>query len=254
MKNISNNFFQILFDASLFVLKVALLVWFVGCSSTTKLNSSHAISCFNEYPSKEAFDNYMTFHREHAEYDQNSMRLLGCGYYQLGDLAFAEEWLLEAYSRGYSEVAFDLIAIYLKEGQTGLVSQWKVEVDKIQIPETEIYRWLKVVENLELYHQEDHRLPYLEGALADLVDKIKNEGVTPEIESFKDSMVSLIEIEKSCRSNSDSCILPSLHEKRSYMRIFSEGVLATMIPDLPLHWSIDSYDETQKVISIIEQS
>ena len=245
MNSVSNNFFQILFNASLFGLKMTLLLWFVGCGSTTKLNSSHAISCFNEYPNKEVFDNYMTFHREHAERDQNSMRLLGCGYYQLGDLVLAEEWLGKAYSLGYSDIAFDLIAIYLKEGQTNLVSHWKGEVERSQIPETEIYRWLKIIESLEIYSKNNHNLVYLENALESIADKIKNEGVTPETENFKSSIASLIEIEKACLNNSETCTLPNLHEKRSYMKILYEGMLATMIPDLPLHWGINDYEETQ---------
>ncbi len=252
MVKISNNFFKTLLNKPLIGLKsLFLILFFLGCSSTTKLNSSPSSSCFNKFPSKEVFDNYVAFHQEHADSNQNSMRSLGCAFYQQGNLLLAEQWLIEAYRHGHLETAIDLMAIYLKENQINLASQWRRQIEKDRTSETEISRWLKVIEELEKYDQFEST-GYLENAKETLLYKMKYEGSTPITEQLITNINNLISADEECQINGSTCLLPYLNEQKSYIKVFSKGVLATLIPDLPLYWQLEEYDDTKTMIPVVD--
>ena len=219
-----------------------LILFILGCNSKTQLNSTAPSSCFNQFSSKEAFDYYIDFHQEHARANDNSRRLLGCAFYQKGDLFSAEKWLQEAYDQGQKQTAVDFWAIYLKEGQMNLVSYWKEETKKNKIPETTLSRWLIIIEELEKYNNSQN-IWHLKNAQKNLLYKMKHEGSTPIIEQLIDTINKLISTEEDCKMNRPNCSLPYLSEQKSYMKVFSNGVLSTLIPSLPLHWQSEDYKQ-----------
>ena len=220
------------------------LIFFItGCNSSTQISSTAPSSCFNQFPSKKIFDGYINFHQEHAESNDNSMRLLGCALYQKGDLSSAEKWLKEAYDKGNKAIALDFIAIYLKEGQADLASMWEQEAKKKKVPETPVSRWLNVIEELERYESSNNKW-HLQNAQQALANKMKYESPTPFIEQFSESLSKLLKLEEECQFERPECSSYYLKEQRSYMKVVSNGVLSTMIPSLPIHWKYDDYKPT----------
>ena len=106
------------------------------------------IGAFIEFQDTVTFHNYIANHEKYAEEgNPSSMRLLGCAYYQQGNILLAEQWLTQAYEKGKAGSAAALTAIYLKEGDLGKAGVWSQNITL----ETDLVRWLRVIDSLERY-------------------------------------------------------------------------------------------------------
>ena len=214
---------------------------FMGCSFEHQLSSESTNWCFVKFLDRSKLLEYIEVHETQAsqEGSVDSMRLLGCAYYQAGDIKSAEKWLKTAYKEGHSSVPIDLAAIYLKEGDLARASIWQRENT---LEDTARIRWLRVVENIEQYNKTGAST-YLKYTQSALQDKIRYEGQTPMTQEMLQIIETLIEEENACRMKNPECSHVYMNEKKAYMKTFSKGVLALLIPSTPQSWKYDA-DET----------
>ena len=202
-----------------------------------KFRSHLIIGVLHDFENRDNFFEYLNTHEEHAINNRNveSMRLVGCAYYQKGDLDLAEQWLNEAYQNGHEGVPIDLIAIYLKEGDLERALTWKQENT---LEPTARIRWLQVVEPIEHYRKSNQSM-YLHQARAMLEQKIQYEGETPMTSQLLESIIDLINEESVCALRNSNCSIAYTNEKKAYVQIFSQGILSSMIPDVPKSWNYE---------------
>ena len=214
--------------------KWLICIFFLGCHNI-QLHSEQADWCFIDFHSREAFYNYIESHKNYAQKQGHisSMKLLGCAYYQKGQLDLAEKWLSQAYTAGDEGVASALTAMYLKEGRLDLALNWKNKISLVTGRE----RWLYVLDSLERY-KKTQDVYYLHLAHTALEKKIQFEGDTEMTTQLSANIESLIQYESNCNQNSQ-CSLVAFNEKKSYLNIFSKGALATLVPVIPKAWSYD---------------
>lgn len=242
-----------------FICKSLLLfVFFCSCTNNTvSLSSATPGWCFYNFENRSTFDNYIVVHESSVKNSNNvnSMQLLGCAYYQKGDLLMAEKWLTNAYSAGDKGSSTALTAIYLKEGNLRRAATWGRE---IQV-ETDHVRWLRVVEEIKNYQKFDN-VTYLKRAYDALNYKINYEGQTGMTVQLLNVINDLLEQEQVCRDlTSPDCSVFDFNERKNYIYILSEGVLAVMIPSVPLAWRYDpgdvaSVEAIQKTAVAVQQS
>ena len=217
-------------------IKVFVFVLFLGCGSAQLNSESFNDWCFTKFENRDNFFEYLNVHEKYAKSDKNveSMRLAGCAYYQKGDLDLAEQWLNEAYRNGHKGVPVDLTAIYLKEGDLERALAWKRE----NTLESDRIRWLNIVEPIERYKKSGQRM-YLTQTRAMLRQKIKYEGETPMTLEFMKTVEDLIEEENACALENSDCSYAHTSEKKVYVHILSQGILSSMVPDIPKSWNYE---------------
>ena len=218
-------------------IKVSVFLFFLGCGSTNLESRSSTHWCFTKFEDRDNFFEYLNAHEENAENKGNveSMRLVGCAYYQKGDLNLAEQWLNEAYQNGHENVPVDLTAIYLKEGDLDRALNWKRENT---LKPTERTRWLDVIAPIERYGKSNMRI-YLNQARSMLERKIKHEGETPMTSQLMDIIDDLIKEENTCALKSSECWTAHTNEKKAYVRNIFQGMLLSMVPDIPKSWNYE---------------
>ena len=216
-------------------IKVFIFLFFLGCGSARLNSESFDKWCFTNFKNRDKFFEYLNTHEEYAKNnDVESMRLVGCAYYQKGDLDLAEEWLNEAYQNGHKGVPVDLTAIYLRERDLERALTWKRE----NTLESNEIRWLNVIEPIERYKHSNQRM-YLNEAGAMLKHKIRHEGETSMTLELMNIIEDLIEEENACALNSPDCSYARRDEKKDYAYIFSQGILLSMVPDTPKSWDYE---------------
>ena len=217
-------------------IKVFIFLFFLGCGSAQLNSESFDDWCFTKFENRDNFFEYLSTHEEHANNDKNveSMRLVGCAYYQKGDLELAEQWLNEAYRNGHKGVPVDLTAIYLKEGDLERAMTWKRE----NALESDRIRWLNIIDPIERYVKSGQRM-YLNQSRAMLKQQIQYEGETPMTLEFMDTIEDLIEKENACALNDSDCSYAYTNEKKFYVHILSQGMLSSMVPDIPKSWNYE---------------
>ena len=214
--------------------RLIFLLFLCGCH--TVQYSEQPGWCFIRFHDRQSFFNYMAAHEKYATNggNINSMQLLGCAYYQKGDLASAEKWLKEAHTQGDEGAATALTAIYLKEEQPDLASTWKGHITT----ETDRVRWLYVIGHLERYRQTNATFA-LNLAHQALANKIHYEGSTEMTTQLLNFIKDLVKAENECNNTNSECSLVTFNEKKNYMHIFSRGALAEMIPSVPISWNYE---------------
>jgi len=220
-------------------IKVFIFLFFLGCNSVQLNSESFDDWCFPNFENRDKFFEYLNIHEEYArnENDVESMRLVGCAYYQKGNLDLAEQWLNEAYQHGHKGVPVDLTAIYLKEGDLERALAWKRE----NTLETDLIRWLNIIEPIERYEQSNQRM-YLHEAGAMLKHKIQHEGETPMTLELMRVIEDLLEEEASCAVENSDCSYADRDEKKAYVYMLSQGILSSMVPDTPKSWNYEEED------------
>ncbi len=218
-------------------IKVFVFLFFLGCGSTNLTSKSSNNWCFTKFEDRDNFFEYLNAHEEHAknEGDIESMRLVGCAYYQKGDLDLAEQWLNEAYQNGHGNIPIDLTAIYLKEGDLERALTWKREN---ALQPTDRTRWLDIIVPIERYGKSGLRI-YLNQAQAMLERKIKHEGETPMTSQLMETIEDLIEEENNCVQSSD-CWTAHTDEKKAYVHNLFQGMLSSMVPNIPKSWNYEA--------------
>ena len=220
---------------------IQVLIFSMGCTNsyTTSLLSLDSPGwCFFSYDDSITFNDYMAFHEANVKSvnDINSMQLLGCAYYQKGDIALAEKWLVSAYEAGQEEAPTALTAIYLKEGDLQKASLWHKQI----ADETDHVRWLKVVEQIKKYKKYDKEV-YLSQAYTALNYKINYEGPTSMTSQLLEIMNYIIEQSPYCTEPvSVDCRVSDFNEKKNYIYVLAEGVLSVMVPSVPLAWNFEN--------------
>ena len=215
-------------------IKVFVFVLFLGCGSAQLNSESFDDWCFKKFEHRDSFFEYLNINEESARDNKNveSMRLIGCAYYQKGDLDLAEQWLNEAYQYGHKGVPIDLTAIYLKEGDLERALAWHRENSL----ESDRIRWLNIIMPIERYRHSDQRM-YLSGAQSMLEYKIQHEGETPVTLSLMDALEDLMEEENNCAVRNSDCSHADTNEKRASIHIFSRGALSSLVPHIPQSWN-----------------
>ena len=217
---------------------VFLLFFTISCAENTELLSLESTRwCFIEFQDSVTFNNYIANHEKYAEEgNPGSMSLLGCAYYQQGDLLLAEQWLTQAYEKGRAGSAAALTAIYLKEGDLEKAGVW---IQSITL-ETDIARWLKVVDSLERYRVFED-VNYLIQAQADLRRKLNYEGETEMTVNWLSTITDLIQDEEKCKNS--ECSEVDFKESKRNVSIFSKGILSELVPANPLRWNFETEEE-----------
>ena len=210
------------------------LLLLTACSTHTQIYSSEGFDgCFIDFKNPITFTNYIETHEEYAENgNSNSMKLLGCAYYQKGEWLLAEKWLYESFNRGNTDSATALTAMYLKEGDIVQAVTWSQQVPL----ETDLVRWLKVLIALETYKESDDLTDLIQAKTA-LQNKINYEGETAMTLSLLDSMEQLIDESRKCSVS--QCSITNVNDLKSHLTIVSTGALSTLIPSPPLKWNTD---------------
>jgi len=221
-------------------------LFFIGCSQTTQLNSENIEWCFIDFRDSVFFQEYIEAHKGYAERgNPKSMKLLGCAYYQKGDLKEAQEWLIQSYELGEEDASVALSAIYLKEGDMNQSLFWGGQI----LDETPYVRWIHILRYLESY-QLSERTSDLENALGALRNKINQEGETEMTLGLIDAIDSVIIEAEECRDS--DCVVINFEEKKRYLQVFSRGALSLLIPSNPLSWNYEPdelLDTSQEVTS-----
>ena len=218
-------------------IKVFIFLFFLGCGSAHLNSESFNNWCFTNFENRDNFFEYLNTHEEHAKNnDVESMRLVGCAYYQKGDLDLAEQWLNEAYQNGHEGVPVDLTVIYLKERDLERALAWKRE--KESTLESDLIRWLDVIVNIIRYKQSDQRM-YLSQAGVMLKYKIKQEMETSMTLELMSTIEDLIEEENACALDSPDCSYARRDEKKDYVYVLSQGILSQMVLDYPKIWNYE---------------
>ena len=217
---------------------VFLLLFTISCAENTELLSLEFTNwCFIQFQDAVTFNNYITNHEKYAEEgDPSSMRLLGCAYYQQGNILLAEQWLTQAYEKGKAGSAAALTAIYLKEGDLEKAGVWSQNITL----ETDLVRWLKVVDSLERYRAFED-VNYLIQAQTALKRKLNYEGETEMTVNWLATITDLIQDEERCQKF--ECSEMSFRESKQNVSIFSKGILSMLIPANPLKWNFESEEE-----------
>lgn len=217
-------------------IKVFIFLFFLGCGSAQLNSESFDEWCFKRFEHRDSFFEYLSINEEYAKNDKNveSMRLIGCAYYQKGDLDLAEQWLNEAYQNGHKGVPVDLTAIYLKEGDLDRALDWHRE----NALESDRIRWLNIIVPMEHYRHKDERM-HLSRARSMLEYKIQYEGETPVTLRLMETIEDLINEENSCAKRNPDCSHADTNEKKASVHIFSRGALSSMIPDIPKSWNYE---------------
>ncbi len=217
-------------------IKVFIFSLFLGCGSSN-LSSQSSNWCFTKFENRENFFEYLNAHEEYANDEGNveSMRLTGCAYYQKGDLDLAEQWLSAAYENGHENVPIDLMAIYLKEGDLERALSWKQEST---LKPTNRTRWLDIIAPVERYKKSSLRI-YLNQARSMLERKIKHEGDTPMTSQLMEIIDDLIKAENTCALKSSECWTAHTGEKKAYVLNIFQGMLLSMVPDIPQSWNYE---------------
>lgn len=223
------------------------LLLLTACSTYTRHYSSESLNwCFIDFQHPATFLNYIENHKEYAENgNPNSMKLLGCAYYQKGDWLLAERWLHESFNKGELDASTALTAVYLKEGDLPQAAAW---VQHIPL-ETDLVRWLKILIALERY-QESEEINDLIQAQHALKNKINYEGETTMTLSLLESISQLIQEAEQCTFS--NCSVVNFQERKTHLSIISTGALSTLIPSTPLKWNMNP-DETADAPSIKNQ-
>ena len=217
---------------------VFLLFFAISCGQNTELLSLETAGwCFIEFQDSVTFNNYIAHHEKYAEEgNPSSMRLLGCAYYQQGDLLLTEQWLTQAYEKGKARSASALTAIYLKEGDLEKAGRWIQNI----VLETDIVRWLKVVDAIERYLAFED-VNYLIQAQTSLKRKLNYEGDTLMTLQWLMVITDLIQDEEKCQKF--ECSEADLVESKQNLSIFSKGILSMLVPANPLKWNFESEEE-----------
>ena len=216
-------------------MRLFLLLFLLGCGGTTQyLSSESADWCFVRFENQKAFLNYIEVHENHANDTDNvnSMLLLGCAYYQQGDLSNSEQWLQKAYSKGNTNAAASLTALYLKEQDLEKASIWN---NQMTIANDRV-RWLKVLYALEKYYASQN-INYLSQSYEALQRTMNYEGETKMTVQLLRNIGDLLQIERDCKNPEINCVAYDLKEKRQYLHILSRGVLSVLVPRNPLSWN-----------------
>ena len=211
--------------------RLVFVLFFIGCSQTTQLNSENIEWCFIDFHNSDLFNEYIEAHRNYSRSNNpKSMKLLGCAYYQKGFLEDAQEWLIRSYELGEEESLVALSAIFLKEGDIEQSAFWG---NKITL-ETPYVRWVRILRHLESY-QINGRVFELEAALTSLSEKIRIEGETEMTLGLLETINAVIQEDENCQ-NSD-CVIVDFEEKKDYLGVFSRGAIAMLVPSNPLSWN-----------------
>ena len=80
---------------------------------------------------------------------------------------------------------------------------------------------------------------YLTQTRAMLRQKIKYEGETPMTLEFMKTVEDLIEEENACALENSDCSYAHTSEKKVYVHILSQGILSSMVPDIPKSWNYE---------------
>ena len=217
---------------------VFLLLFSVSCAENTEyLSLEVADWCFIEFQDTVTFHNYIANHEKYAEEgNPSSMRLLGCAYYQQGNILLAEQWLTQAYEQGKAGSAAALTAIYLKEGDLGKAGVWSQNITL----ETDLVRWLRVIDSLERYRVFED-VNYLTQAQTALKSKLNYEGETDMTVNWLGTITDLIQEEQKCQQF--ECSEVNFKESKQNVYIFSKGILSMLVPANPLKWNFESEEE-----------
>lgn len=217
-------------------LKLVLFIPFVACEDDKTLYSISQIEwCFSQFENKEILDKQIQLYEKTARGGHiDSMRLLGCAYYQYQDLAEAEKWLERAYLKGDSKVATPLALIYLKEGQLHLSKSWLEHATE----QTNELRWIRLAQHLTDFEKMGD-IKSFESVQELIKKKIQIEGdhfINSNIRSAVDIISSNYE---QCEdpNNLKECSLKDVVESRQYLKTLTQGIVESLVFSTPLYWT-----------------
>lgn len=229
------------------VIKSVLFLALFGCEEHVFLYRSVQNSwCFSKFVKKKDFEDYVEFHKEYAfNYDNSeSMRVLGCAYYQQGDLKEAQRWLRSAYINGDNDVATPLMLIYMKEGNFDSSKLWR---DQIKEESVNKVSWSLIIDGLIRFYETDD-LNDLEISYQELKNKMKTEGSTDLMRKLLTSIIFIREQDVQCTSVAffNKCDHSARAENKAYVFTIAKGVLDSLLAINPISWS---YNDDLKSIS-----